>query len=104
MLFQQIRALITEINIMIILIKSIKTLLLWLYLLLIFTLALLPILANAEITSSFVYLALAYLGLAIISFNIENKLNKYLSRIAREEVKIKEKKCLIYRGICCFHS
>lgn len=104
MLFQQIRALITEINIMITLIKSIKTLLLWLYFLLIFTLALLPILTSAEITSSFVYLALAYLALAIISFNIENKLNKYLSGIDKDEVKVKEKKCLIYRGICCLHS
>lgn len=89
---------------MIILIKSIKTLFLWLYFLFIFTLALLPILTNAEITSSFVYLALAYLALAIISFNIENKLNKYLTQIDREEVKVKEKKCLIYRGICCLHS
>ena len=86
------------------LLESIKTLHLWLYFSLILALSLLPILTNAEIISSFVYLPLAYLLLGIISFNIDNKLNKYLALINTQEPNVKEKKCLIYRGFCCLHS
>ena len=86
------------------LIKSIKALHLLLLFLLISTLSVLPLLTSAEITTSFVYLPLGYLLLGIISFNIENKLNKYEEAINNHEKLFRDKKCLIYRGICCLHS
>jgi len=86
------------------LIKSIKALHLLLLFLSIFTLAVLPWLTNAEIITSFVYLPLGFLFLGIISFNIENKLNKYEEAINNHEQLFDKKKCLIYRGICCLHS
>jgi uncharacterized membrane protein len=89
-------------------IQSIKILHIWLHFLLILALSLLPILTNAEIISSFLYIPVGYLALIIISFNIENKLNKYLNVIAAQEPAIekarKAKRCLIYRGVCCLHS
>jgi uncharacterized membrane protein len=89
-------------------IKSIKILHIWLHFFLILALSLLPILTNAEIITSFLYVPVGYLVLIIISFNIENKLNKYLDDIAAQEPTIekarKSKRCLIYRGVCCFHS
>jgi len=86
------------------LIKSIKTLHLWLHFLLIFAFSLIPILTNAEIITSLVYFPLGYLLLAIISFNIENKLNKYLTGLDNEKPKRKKSACLIDRGICCLHT
>lgn len=86
------------------LIESIKTLHLWLHFSLIFALSLLPILTKTEIISNLVYLPVGYLVLAFISFNIENSLNKYLTLLDVEKPKLKEKKCLIYRGFCCLHS
>ncbi len=93
-----------EIYFMETMIKSIKILHLLSFVSLMLAISLLPILLNAEILTSLLYLPLAYLTLAIISFNIENKLNKYLNEINSQSAKIKAKKCLIYRGICCLHS
>jgi len=53
-------------------IKSIKILHLLSFVSLMLAISLLPILLNAEILTSLLYLPLAYLTLAIISFNIEN--------------------------------
>lgn len=86
------------------LLRAIKTLHLWLHFLVIITLSLLPILTNADIIISLVYLPVGFLMLAFISFNIENKLNSYLTFINEQAPKVKEEKCLIYRGICCLHS
>lgn len=85
-------------------IKSIKVLHLLSFIGLTLALSLLPILFNAEILTSLLYFPLTYLALAIISFNIENKLNKYLSQINTQQAKNDEKKCLIYRGIFCLHA
>jgi uncharacterized membrane protein len=85
-------------------IKSIKILHLWLHFLLIFAFSLLPLLTNVEIITSFVYLPLSYLALAITSLNIENKLNKYLLLLDTENIRVNDRKCLIYPTICCLHS
>ena len=95
---------ITGIYFMNTLLKALKTLHVWLHFLVIFALSLLPIITSADIVSSFVYMPLGYLLLAFISFNIENKLNSYLTLVNDVAPKMKEKKCLIYRGICCLHS
>ena len=86
------------------LIRSIKILHLLLLFLSLCTLSILPLLLNAEITTSFVYLPISFLLLGIISFNIENKLNKYEETINNHQQLFDKKKCLIYRGICCLHS
>ena len=75
-------------------IQSIKILHLLLIVSLILLISLLPILINAEILTNLLYLPLAYLALAITSFNIENA----------QSAKGEAKKCLIYRGICCLHA
>ncbi len=86
------------------LIRSIKILHLLLLFLSLCTLSILPLLLNAEITTSFVYLPISFLLLGIISFNIENKLNKYEETINNHQQLFDKKKCRIYRGICCLHS
>jgi hypothetical protein len=86
------------------LISSIKTLHLILIFLSLCTLSLLPLLLNAEIITNLIYLPIGYILLGIISFNIENKLNKYQEVINNQEQQFNNKKCLIYRGICCLHS
>tara|TARA_R110000822_G_scaffold151085_4_gene290183 strand:- start:7912 stop:8181 length:270 start_codon:yes stop_codon:yes gene_type:complete len=85
-------------------IQSIKILHLLLIVSLILLISLLPILINAEILTNLLYLPLAYLALAITSFNIENKLNKYITQINAQSAKGEAKKCLINRGICCLHA